>query len=560
MKKTTTIPFIQIILLTCVIALGIFLRLYHITTAPNGLLTDEASFGYNAYSVLQTGKDEFGTPYPLSIKSFGDYKYPAYVYASVIPIKLFGLNIFAVRFVSIFSGIVLIIVIFLLLKELGFNFRSCLVGSLIAAISPWTVLMSRFAFESNLGMLIFSVGLLFLLYGMNKSRLYFFLGAGFFFGLSWYCYLPFRPISLLMILYFSIYVLFKRLQPFKNVIVLFFIFMVIISPLLPIMLSKEGTNRMKQNGMFTNPQLKMTINENRTFCTTGASKILCYLNSNKPLDYARIVLTRYADMFSLHYLFLTGESQRYLSVENFGLFPFFLIPYFLFGLFFVFHKPIGAVKKYLPVFLVSGLLISGLPSAVLPTPPIRTQLTAQFPFMLILIVYGFSVVDNKIKNKLHQFLLMAALICFGLVYLFNYIYIHVPKHEDNWEYIQKLIVYLGRQSNTTIYMKPFIGEPMVFYAFFNHIPPAEYQKTVKLGPITDEGFQHVIGLRNVHITRESWIDIACKARSLSNRALYVTDEKFEARPIFIGKSTSGVATLAYVYDLKKLLPTESLCK
>jgi hypothetical protein len=101
---------------------------------------------------------------------------------------------------------------------------------------------------------------------------------------------------------------------------------------------------------------------------------------------------------------------------------------------------------------------------------------------------------------------------------------------------------------------------MVEKSIKDHIPPAEYQKTVKLGPITDEGFQHVIGLRNVHITRESWIDIACKARSLSNRALYVTDEKFEARPIFIGKSTSGVATLAYVYDLKKLLPTESLCK
>ncbi len=563
MNNHVKINWLKIIPLLIIICIGIFLRLYQINTAPNGLLTDEASFGYNAYSILKTGKDEFGNKYPLSIKSFGDYKYPAYVYASVIPIKIFGLTIFAVRFVSILSGIILIVAMFLLLQELGFSYVSSLIGALITAVSPWTVLMSRFAFESNLGMLIFTIGLLFLIYGVNRRKLYFLIGSGFFFGLSWYCYLPFRPISLLMIICFSIYQLFKRLMPFRNILILFFIFMVTISPLVPIMLSKEGTNRIKQNGMFTNPQLKITIDENRTFCTSGAPKLVCYLNSNKPFEYIRIMTTRYADMFSIHYLFLNGETQRYLSVENFGLFPFFLIPYFLFGLVFVFHKPKGTIKNYLPIFLVSGLLISGLPSAVLPTAPIRTQLTAQFPFMLILIVYGFSVVDNKLKSKLHQSLLFIALMVFGFIYMFNYVNIHMNKHEDNWEYIEKIMVYLGKQNDdTTVYLKPFIGEPMIFYAFFNRVPPDEYQKNVKLGEVTAEGFQHVVGLRNVHVYEKGYAEAACEAKDSAKRILYVTNDKIPdgGKPLFVGKSSSNVSELAYVYDAKDLMRDTMDCQ
>lgn len=557
----------KIIPLLLILFLALFLRVYKINTAPNGLLTDEASFGYNAYSILKTGRDEFGTKYPLSIKSFGDYKYPAYVYASVLPIKIFELNNFSVRFVSLVSGIILIVVIFSLLTELGFNSVASVFGALITAVSPWTVLMSRFAFESNFGMLLFTIGLLFFVAGVNRKNSYFYTISGFFFGLSWYSYLPFRPISVLFMVSFSGFLLFKQKQPFKNIALLFFIFIITISPLLPIIISKEGTNRIKQNSMVTNPQIKTAIDESRTFCMVNNPKILCALNSNKPLEYLRIMTTRYFDMFSIHYLFLIGETQRYLSVENFGLFPFFLIPFYLLGLMGIIRRRNGTVKDYFNYFLISGLLLSGLPSAVLPTQPIRTQLAAQYPFMLLLIVYGFSIVDFKLQNKFHRPLIFAVLILFGFVYLFNYVNIHVRKHEDNWEYIEKLMVFMGKQdTNTTIYLKPFLGEPLIFYAFYTKMSPDEYQKTVTLGPVTSEGFQHVVGVKNVHIYEKSYVEATCESNISKNKILYVTNENLDTmvghsvKPLYIGKSTSKVANLAYVYNANDVLTDNTSCK
>ena len=52
MKKH--LPIILIIILASV------LRLYGISRFPAGLNADEASLGYNAYSLLQTGRDEHG--------------------------------------------------------------------------------------------------------------------------------------------------------------------------------------------------------------------------------------------------------------------------------------------------------------------------------------------------------------------------------------------------------------------------------------------------------------------------------------------------------------------
>ncbi len=58
----------------------LFLHFYKLTSIPSGLNQDETSIGYNAYSVLTTGKDEYGKSYPIYFKSFGDEKLPVYIY------------------------------------------------------------------------------------------------------------------------------------------------------------------------------------------------------------------------------------------------------------------------------------------------------------------------------------------------------------------------------------------------------------------------------------------------------------------------------------------------
>jgi len=64
--------------LLIIFLISLIIRLYQISYPP--LLWDEASLGYNAYSILQTGRDEYGKLLPLIFKSFGDYKPGLYAY------------------------------------------------------------------------------------------------------------------------------------------------------------------------------------------------------------------------------------------------------------------------------------------------------------------------------------------------------------------------------------------------------------------------------------------------------------------------------------------------
>ena len=89
--------------------LGSFLRLWQLSSVPNGLTLDEAAICYNAYSILKTGHDEHGAFLPVIFKSFGDYKPGAYIYLTVPSVAVFGLNEFAVRFPSALAGILAIL-------------------------------------------------------------------------------------------------------------------------------------------------------------------------------------------------------------------------------------------------------------------------------------------------------------------------------------------------------------------------------------------------------------------------------------------------------------------
>src|SRR3990167_4258481 len=69
------------------------------------LNSDEASFGYNAYSVSQTGRDEYGEVFPLRFLAFGENKLPVTIYSIAPFVKLLGISNFSVRLPFILIGI-----------------------------------------------------------------------------------------------------------------------------------------------------------------------------------------------------------------------------------------------------------------------------------------------------------------------------------------------------------------------------------------------------------------------------------------------------------------------
>src|SRR5260221_9154250 len=94
-----------IFFLLLIVGLAFTLRFYNVSDNPPALSWDEVSIGYNAYSILKTGKDEHGRFLPLdTFIAYGDYKPPLAIYLTVPFVAVFGLNELSVRLPSVLFG------------------------------------------------------------------------------------------------------------------------------------------------------------------------------------------------------------------------------------------------------------------------------------------------------------------------------------------------------------------------------------------------------------------------------------------------------------------------
>lgn len=103
------------------VLIGAGLRLWQLDSLPAVIHRDEAAIGYNAYSILMTGRDEHGVSWPISFRSFGDYKLPGLIYLTSSSIKLLGINTLAVRLPTALAAIATIPVVYWLTRELGWR-------------------------------------------------------------------------------------------------------------------------------------------------------------------------------------------------------------------------------------------------------------------------------------------------------------------------------------------------------------------------------------------------------------------------------------------------------
>lgn len=154
-----------------IIVLSILLRFYKLESIPVGFHHDEVSQAYNAFAIGTTGHDRYGEYFPILFRSFGSYQPPVYTYLAALPILLLGNTVFAARFLSAFSGVIIVILTYLVIVELVEKKQKHilgLIGALAVSISPWAIQFSRRVVEGNLG-LAFFLGAFYLLIRSLKS-------------------------------------------------------------------------------------------------------------------------------------------------------------------------------------------------------------------------------------------------------------------------------------------------------------------------------------------------------------------------------------------------------
>ena len=110
MRKGKTI---FVVVFVAIIVVAVFVRFWGLDKSPASLGFDEAALGYNAYSLLKTGRDEYGNLLPISLRSFNDFKPALYSYLTIPFVFLGGLNDATTRMVSATAGMVSLLFLFL---------------------------------------------------------------------------------------------------------------------------------------------------------------------------------------------------------------------------------------------------------------------------------------------------------------------------------------------------------------------------------------------------------------------------------------------------------------
>ncbi len=483
-------------LIIAIILLAGILRLFMLSKFPAGLNADEAALGYNAWSLIETGKDEHSVSWPLVFRSFDDYKPPLYVYLALPFVKAMGLSVTSVRLPSALLGTISVYILFLLVKHLFPEKRKSFLPELsafILAISPWHLQFSRGGWEVNVATFFILMALLFLYKSFeNTKHLFVFVISA---VLSLYTYHSARVITPALILVFSI-IYFKEIKSFfaksnfKRTILAIIFTVVLALPIAFQMLSKEGQSRFSGVSIFSDPGPAWQSTNFRIEHQNDS--LFVKLVHNKFLSYAMRFVQNYQSHFSPDFQFIDGDAIPRSRVPEMGENLLFFLPFFVLGFLYVIKFDTPGKKT-----ILSWLFISPLAAALTYQSPhaLRAE-NMSVPFSVIIAI---GLIETCLFVKKYAKKLLPALLTFvilGTVYGFgrylHMYYIHYPKELPiAWQYgFEQIAVYTkaNYEKYDHIIISDRYDQPYILIAFFTKYPPEKLQKEIVMSSPDKYGF------------------------------------------------------------------------
>lgn len=435
----------KIILFAIILIIAFVLRFYNLGKIPDGLQQDETSIGYNAYSILKTGKDEHGVFLPQNFKAFGEYKLPGYIYASVLPIEAFGLNSFSIRFISALSGFISVIIVFFLTKtlvsfintdKLFKNLSSDYIPFLTAfllSINPWHLQFSRAAFEVMLANLLILFGVFLFIKGVESFKYIYITLSIIFFSLSIYTY----NISRLFVPIFGLILIalfWKKIILFSRKIRLFFIILGFFCslPFLLSIFSHGGGDSALGTLIFTSAKVQAPLQEFRSYFADNSfifNKIL--------FNYLTLTLWQYVNNIFAHlsvsYYFI-GNSDGITNIGTNGQWYIFELPFVIWGIIWLFLKK-NISSKIIFAWIISLICITSLTRE----PPQATRtffLIFPITFCSGIGLYSFICKIKSLNNRYFRIFSFSFFILIASFYIFSYFasyYVRFPIfYAKNW--------------------------------------------------------------------------------------------------------------------------------
>lgn len=477
------------VLFSLIVIIGAVLRLAKISELPPALNWDEVSHGYNAYSIMLSGKDEWGASYPITnFRAYGDYPLPLNLYITIPFIKILGLNEFSIRLPHAILGVLTIISAFFLAFGITKKRSVALVISLLVAIGPWYIFPSRFVVQSN-------VSVFFLIAGaaafFNRHKNKYLLPLSFLlFGFTLFSYHStriFTPLFLFTILIIYKKEFLKKIKKDKRLFISTTIILLFIIVSVPFILAKpEARVRSAEVFLINEGAVNKIINQRQN---SNFSPLLTKVIYNRPTYFFIEFAKNYIGYFSPTFLFLKGGTQYQFSLQDRGLLYLINLPFFYIGLLYLFSKALRKEKRY--QLLLFWLILAPIPASISTEKFAVIRSTTMLPLPELITTLGLFTVLNRLnkkvfKVKVSQIVLVVYIL--GLwfsteSYFANYLTEYPINYSWTWQYGYKQAVEYVK-SNYTKYDKIIVtkkyGEPHEFFLFYWPWEPEEYRNDANL--------------------------------------------------------------------------------
>lgn len=460
----------QTIIIFCLILfIGAFLRFWHLGGVPISPNWDEAALGYNAYSLLKTGKDEYGTAFPLVLKSFGNFTPATYAYLTIPAIALFDLSAFSVRLPSAILGTLAVIGAFFLSYQL-FSLQSerktrnsnlSLLVMFLFAISPWHIQFSRIAYEASIAFTLSLYGFLFFLLGIKRP--FFFMLSAFLYGLSMHSYHSQRLFVPLFVIGLTLIFCKQLLKTKKQLIIPIFIGILFLIPFLFFTATgqtEQITGRFSQTSVFSkNTNEEITIFDAPIFAI--------------PYEIAY----GYLSHFSPNWLFITGDNDRHHAPST-GLLYLWEFPFLLVGIVLILFS-----KTRFRSIMILWILLAPIAASLTTEVPHAVRTLLILPSLQIATALGLEQAYLPIR-RFSLFIRGAIIGAFFLIVLFFimqyfHLYFFQMNHESSrfWQFgFEHAVNYVeqNKQNYKKIVISTKLEQPYIFFLFYTKYDPKKY--------------------------------------------------------------------------------------
>ena len=477
-----------LVILCLIVILSTFLRFYRLGQVPPALDWDEASLGYNAWALLETGRDEFGNSWPLSIRSFGDYKPPIYTYLLIPSLKIFGRSEFAVRFPSALTGTLTVAVTYFLASELvKKTFNIGLIASFLLAISPWHLQFSRIAFEANVGLFFFVTGMWLLLRGLRQNLPWSLFFCVVSMSAAMMTYHSFRiVIPLVVLVILGIYRkevwsllrsdpaaagsdLFRKLWVpiiFSTILTL----LTILTISYTVFFQNVGQSRFNETSFLTIDDL-MTVSRQRI--EKSSNNFLDRAVNHRFLVYGRQYLKGYLDHYNLRFWFLDGDRNDRHRTPGVGLLYWWELPLMVMGFMSLMGRmsPMAAKEKaalflWIMAAPAAAALTGGTPSAV--------RSLVFLPTFQIIEGVGAVWLIWRIRSLFFVFCFLF-LAAFEISYYFHQYYVQAAvETAPSWQYGYKQMVnrvISEKDSYEKVIVTTAYDQPYIYFLWYGNYSP-----------------------------------------------------------------------------------------